>query len=43
MMDFRRRHNEYFHPHPLYSTYALIASLALAGLLVVVIAWSVAH
>jgi hypothetical protein len=46
MMDFRHRHNSYFQPHPLHGTFALIASMALAGLIVVAILLSmteVAH
>jgi hypothetical protein len=32
-----RRHDEYFHNHPLTGTFSLIASMALAALIVVAI------
>jgi hypothetical protein len=37
MMDFRHRRNDYFHPHPWQGAFALIASLALAVLIVLVL------
>ena len=33
-MDFRTRHDHYFHPHPWHGVFALLASLALAALMV---------
>jgi hypothetical protein len=39
-MDFRHRRVNYFHSHPLHSTFALVASLALAGLIAMVLVWS---
>jgi hypothetical protein len=38
-----RRHDHYFHGHPLQGTFSLIASLALAGLIVVAILVSTAR
>jgi hypothetical protein len=38
-----RRHDEYFHNHPMLSTFALIASMALAGLIAVALLASSAH
>jgi hypothetical protein len=43
MMDFRHRRNNYFHPHPWQGTFALIASLALAVLIVLVLGLSTAR
>jgi hypothetical protein len=37
-MDFRARHEDYFHPHPWHGVFALLASLALAGLMVIAFA-----
>jgi hypothetical protein len=37
LMNVKHRHNRYFHPHPLQSTFGLIASMALAGLIAVAI------
>ena len=36
-MRVKHRDNRYFHPHPLQSTFGLIASMALAGLIAVAI------
>lgn len=36
LMNVKHRDNRYFHPHPLQGTFALIASMTLAGLVVVV-------
>jgi hypothetical protein len=33
-MHLRHRQDTYFHSHPLHTTYSLIATLALAGLMV---------
>jgi len=33
-MHARHRHDAYFHSHPMHAAYSLIASLALAGLMV---------
>jgi len=38
-----RRHDEYFHGHPLLGTFALIASMALGALIAVAILASSAH
>jgi hypothetical protein len=35
LMNVKHRDDKYFHPHPLQGTFALIASMALAGLVVV--------
>jgi hypothetical protein len=43
MMDFRHRRNNYFHPHPWQGAFALIASLALAVLIVLVLGLSTAR
>jgi hypothetical protein len=40
MMDFRQRRSSYFHSHPLHGAFALIASLVLAGMIVLVLATS---
>jgi hypothetical protein len=37
---FRLRHEPYFQPHPWHEVFALVASLALAGLIVLVLATS---
>jgi hypothetical protein len=42
-MNVKHRDNRYFHPHPLQSAFGLIASMALAGLIVVVILLELAH
>jgi hypothetical protein len=38
LTGWRSRHDHYFHPHPLHSAFSLIASLALAGLMVIALA-----
>lgn len=43
LMNVKHRENRYFHPHPLQSTFSVIASLALAGLIVVAILLTLAH
>ena len=43
MMDVRHRRGNYFQPHPLHGTYALIASMALAGLIAIAIVIAVAR
>lgn len=35
LMNVKHRDNEYFHLHPMQSAFSLIASIALAGLVVV--------
>ncbi|HZQ22361.1 MAG TPA: hypothetical protein VFA89_06135 [Terriglobales bacterium] len=35
---FRLLHDRYFHPHPWHDVFALVASLVLAGLMVLVLA-----
>ena len=40
MTNVRTRRSNYFHSHPLHGTFALIASLALTGLVAMVITWS---
>ncbi len=37
MMQPKKSRNLYFHSHPLHGTFSLIASLALAGLIAIVI------
>ncbi len=37
----RFEHNEYFHPHPLHTLFSLVASIVLAGLVVLVLVESV--
>ena len=37
MINFRHRRSNYFHSHPLHGSFALIASMALAALIVVAI------
>ncbi len=37
MLHPRTHHNEYFHVHPMHSAFSLIASLFLAGLVVLVL------
>jgi hypothetical protein len=43
LMNVKHRDNRYFHPHPLQSTFGLIASMALAGLMAVAILLTLAH
>jgi hypothetical protein len=43
LMNVKHRDNRYFHPHPLQSTFGLIASMALAGLMAVAILLALAH
>jgi hypothetical protein len=43
LMNVKHRDNRYFHPHPLQSTFSLIASMAFGGLTVIVILLSLAH
>ncbi|HXY49257.1 MAG TPA: hypothetical protein VEI01_07385 [Terriglobales bacterium] len=38
-----RRHDQYFHSHPLQNAFSLIASLILAGLVVIALLVSTAH
>lgn len=41
---FNTRHQrDYFHSHPLHGTFALIASLVLAGMVVLALVWSAAR
>jgi hypothetical protein len=42
-MNVRHRHREYFHPHPMFSTFALFATMILAGAVVLVLGWLVAR
>jgi lysylphosphatidylglycerol synthetase-like protein (DUF2156 family) len=42
LTDLKHRHNEYFRPFPLQGTYALIASLALAGLVALAVGLALA-
>ena len=37
LMNVKHREDRYFHAHPLQGTFALVASLTLAGLIVVVL------
>jgi len=37
LMNVKHRHVSYFHSHPLHSTFSLIASLILAGLIVMTV------
>jgi hypothetical protein len=39
-MDFRHRRGSYFHPHPWHEVFALVATLALAALMVMALATS---
>jgi len=35
LLNIKHRHENYFHAHPLHGTFSLIASLVLAGLIVI--------
>jgi hypothetical protein len=37
LMNVRHRHVNYFHGHPLHGTFSLLASLILAGLIVITV------
>jgi len=41
LMNVRHRHREYFQPHPMFNTFALFATMILAGALVLVLGWLV--
>jgi hypothetical protein len=43
LMNVKHRDDKYFHLHPLQGTFALIASMALAGLVVVVMLLALAR
>jgi hypothetical protein len=43
LMNVKHRDNRYFHSHTLQSTFGLIASMALAGLIVVAMLLTMAH
>lgn len=43
LMNVKHREDHYFHAHPLQSRFALIASLTLAGLIVVALLMTYAH
>ena len=43
LMNVRHRHTDYFQPHPMFNTFALFATMILAGAVVVVLGWLVAR
>lgn len=43
LMNVKHRGNEYFHLHPMQSAFSLIASLTLAGLIIVVLLVEIAR
>lgn len=42
-MHAKHRHVSYFHGHPLHGTFSLIASMILAGLIVITVLVTTAH
>lgn len=43
LMNVRHRHTGYFQPHPMFNTFALFATMVLAGAVTVVLGWLVAR
>ena len=43
LMNVKHRDNHYFHAHPLQGTFGLVASIALAGLVIVVMLMALAR
>ena len=43
LMNVKHRDQHYFHTHPLQGTFALVASIALAGLVIVVMLMALAR
>jgi len=41
LMNVRHRHWNYFQPHPMFNTFALFATMILAGAVVLVLGWLV--
>jgi len=43
MIRSRKSRNAYFHSHPMHGMFALVASLALAGLIALTVLWTAAR